>query len=167
MASGPSKPNLRPRVRPASEADDDAIRSWLSVVRAYHLCDALMARRLAVLGVKVAEHEIIANLRRDPGLTQQLLAQRCFSAKSHISALLTSLEERGWVRREPDPADARAKRLYLEPAGARIAERTVAVQAGIIAVMSEAVPAKTMLQVTGAMRALSTRLQALLDDGES
>ncbi len=161
MASRTSRPPVR-----ASSADDDAIRSWLAVVRAYHLCDALMSRRLAVLGVKLAEHEIIANLRREPGLTQQLLAQRCFSAKSHISALLTSLEERGWVRREPDPADARAKRLYLEPAGAKMAERTVAVQAAIVAVMAEAMPTKTMLQVTEGMRAVSARLEALIDSGE-
>lgn len=71
------------------------MRSWLSVVNAYHLCDALMTRRLAELGVRTPEHEILANLRRAPGITQQVLASRCFSAKSHISALLTLLEGRG------------------------------------------------------------------------
>ena len=104
------------------------MRSWLSVVNAYHLCDALMARRLGELGVRTPEHEILANLRRDPGIVQQVLASRCFSAKSHISALLTLLEGRGWVRREPDPADARAKRLFLAPQGERIAAKTAAMQ---------------------------------------
>ena len=59
-------------------------------------------------------------------------ASRCFSAKSHISGLLTLLEGRGWLRREPDPTDARAKRLYLEPMGERVAAQTAAVQAAVV-----------------------------------
>jgi DNA-binding MarR family transcriptional regulator len=147
-------------------ADEAATRSWLSVVRAYNLCDALMARRLGALGVRTAEHEILANLRREPGLSQQALAARCFTAKSHISALLTALEERGWLRREPDPADARAKRLFLEPAGARMAERTARVQEQVVATMSAAVSASALAQVQTAMSAVSERLQAEIDAGE-
>jgi DNA-binding MarR family transcriptional regulator len=150
------------RAAPAPAADSSSVRSWLSVVQAYHLCDALLARRLGALGVKTPEHEILANLRRDPGITQQTLAARCFSAKSHISGLLSALEERGWVRREPDPADARAKRLYLAPAGARMAERTVAAQAEVVALMAGAIPAAQMAEVTDAMQRVAERLQAAL-----
>ena len=72
----------------------------------------------AWLGQRLARQ----NQRVQPGEAgQQALAARCFSAKSHISGLLTELEQRGWVRREPDPADARAKRLYLQPAGEAVA----------------------------------------------
>ncbi len=147
-------------------SDDSATRSWLSVVRAYNLCDALMARRLGALGVRTAEHEILANLRREPGLSQQALAARCFTAKSHISGLLSDLEARGWVRREPDPADARAKRLFLAAAGARMAERTAQVQADVVALMSGATTAASMAQVQVAMTAVSEQLQAALDSGD-
>ena len=143
--------------------DGATVRSWLSVVRAYHLCDAVLARRLGALGVKTPEHEILANLRREPGITQQTLAGRCFSAKSHISGLLTALEERGWVQREPDPADARAKRLFLTAAGARMAERTAAVQAQVVATMANALTPEQMAQVTDAMQRLCESLQTLLD----
>jgi DNA-binding MarR family transcriptional regulator len=147
-------------------SDESATRSWLSVVRAYNLCDALMARRLGALGVRTAEHEILANLRREPGLSQQALAARCFTAKSHISGLLSDLEARGWVRREPDPADARAKRLFLAAAGARMAERTAQVQADVVALMSGATTAASMAQVQAAMTAVSEQLQAALDSGD-
>jgi len=146
-----------------SGIDSAAVRSWLSVVNAYHLCDTLMARRLGETGVRTPEHEILANLRRDPGITQQVLASRCFSAKSHISALLTLLEGRGWVRREPDPADARAKRLFLTPQGERIAARTAAVQAAIVAAMVEGETAATLGEVAEAMRRVGARLKAQLD----
>lgn len=149
--------------RRSTPADDDgATRTWLSVVRAYHLCSELMARRLSAVGVRMAEHEILANLRREPGLGQQALAARCFTAKSHVSGLLTDLEQRGWVRREPDPADARAKRLYLEPAGARMAERTAAVQAEVVALMTAGSTREDLAQVQAAMVAVSGRLQQAL-----
>lgn len=150
------------RASPPAASTDEAVRSWLSVVRAYHLCEALMSRRLGALDVKLAEHEILANLKREPGLTQQQLAQRCFSAKSHISGLLGSLEERGWVHREPDPADARAKRLFLAPAGQRLAERTAVVQASVVELMAGAVTPTALARVTESMRAVSESLEAAL-----
>jgi DNA-binding MarR family transcriptional regulator len=149
--------------RTGAGSDSAAVRSWLSVVNAYHLCDLLMARRLGELGVRTPEHEILANLRRDPGITQQVLASRCFSAKSHISGLLTLLEGRGWVRREPDPADARAKRLFLAPQGERIAELTATVQAAVVAAMVDGESAATLREVTEAMQRVGARLKAQLD----
>jgi DNA-binding MarR family transcriptional regulator len=157
-----------PAVRRTRSTDRDvdgaAVRSWLSVVNAYHLCDTLMARRLAEIGVRTPEHEILANLRREPGITQQVLASRCFSAKSHISGLLTLLEGRGWLRRVPDPADLRAKRLYLEPMGERIAAQTAAVQGAVVAVMVDGETAATLGEVARAMQRVSARLQAQLAD---
>lgn len=164
MKNASSPPPARRTRRTDTDIDGAAVRSWLSVVNAYHLCDALMARRLAELGVRTPEHEILANLRRDPGITQQVLASRCFSAKSHISGLLTLLEGRGWLRREPDPADARAKRLYLEPLGERIATQTAAVQAAVVAVMVDGETAATLVEVAAAMQRVSARLQAQLAD---
>jgi DNA-binding MarR family transcriptional regulator len=146
-------------------ADANAVKSWFSVVRAYNLCDALMVRRLAVLGVRLAEHEVLANLLREPGITQQSLAARCFSAKSHISGLLSQLEERGLVRRDTDPADARAKCLSLTPAGQALAQRTVAVQAQIIGLMAQAVPERDLAQVERAMKRVGVVLQAEIDGG--
>jgi DNA-binding MarR family transcriptional regulator len=151
-----TKPKKLPR------NDEEAIRSWLSVVRAYHLCSELMAQRLAALDVRTAEHEILANLRREPGLSQQTLAARCFTAKSHISNLLGEMESRGWVRREPDPADGRVKRLVLTVAGARLAERTAAVQAGVVALMTDGMPRQDLEQVRAAMANVGQRLDDAL-----
>ena len=143
-------------------AESDAVRSWLSVVRAYNQCDALMAQRLAVLGVRTAEHEVLANLLREPGITQQALAARCFSAKSHISGLLSQMAERGLVQREADPADARAKCLRLTRSGAALARRSGAVQAEIVALMAQALPARDLAQVERSMTRVSQALQLQL-----
>ena len=144
-----------------SSVDKQAVKAWLSVVRAYHLCDAVMATRLADLGVRTAEHEILANLVRDPGISQQVLAARCFTAKSHISALLRSLEERGLVRRDADPNDARARQLFVTRAGEALARRTLRAQSDIVQAMAEAVTPKDMAFIEAAMTRVSERLEAL------
>lgn len=145
---------------PPERAENQATRSWLAVVRAYHLCSELMAQRLGTLGVRTAEHEILVNLRREPGLNQQSLAARCFTAKSHVSHLIGSMEARGWVRREPDPVDGRVKRLVLAPAGALMAERTAAVQAEVVALMTDGLPRADLEQVRSSLAEVSRRLQA-------
>ena len=142
--------------------DTEAVRSWLSVVRAYNLCDALMAKDLAQVGLKTAEHEILANLLREPGLSQQALAERCFTAKSHISALLTSMQERGWLRRESDPQDARAKRLFLEDEGQRMASQGLRVQARVVSIMASASTPDQLRLVHEAMLPISAALDAQL-----
>jgi DNA-binding MarR family transcriptional regulator len=144
--------------------DDAALRSWLAVVRSYHLCDALMARRLGALGVRTPEHEILVNVQREPGIGQQVLAQRCFTAKSHISGLVGELQARGWLRREPDPQDARAKRLFLTAAGTAMAKTTAAVQADVVALMAAALTPAATTQVTAAMLKVGQALQAALDE---
>ena len=69
------------------------------------------------------------NLWRQPGLNQQALAAKCFTAKSHVSGLLRELEVKGWITRQGDPADGRVKRLSLTPAGEAVAALTAEVQA--------------------------------------
>jgi DNA-binding MarR family transcriptional regulator len=158
--TGKRSPNQTTKATPAPSPE--AVRSWLSVVRAYNLCDALMARELGKIGLRTAEHEVLANLLREPGLSQQVLAERCFTAKSHISALLTSMQDRGWLRRESHPHDARAKSLYLEPAGKVIAEQALRVQAQIVDVMAQAVSPEQLAQVHEAMLPVSAALEAQL-----
>ncbi len=159
----PAAPSrTRTPVRTRSTVEQAALSSWLSVVRSYHLCDALMARRLGEVGVRTAEHEILANLRREPGLSQQQVAQRCFSAKSHISALLKTMEEAGWVRREAHPDDARAWRLFLTAAGETLAERTLRVQAEVIGGMCDTETVADLRSVQVAMERVGQRLEAML-----
>ena len=144
--------------------ESDAVRSWLSVVRAYHLCESVMTQRLAAIGVRMAEHEVLANVLSRPGISQQALSARCFSAKSHISALIGQFEQRKLVRREPDPADARAKQLFLTRSGEALARKTAAIQAEVVRAMAEAVGDESQMRLVEAvMDRTSERLQALLD----
>lgn len=67
------------------------------------------------------------------------------------------------MRREPDPTDARAKRLFLEPEGERIAARTAAVQSAVVAAMIDGEKDAALREVTEAMRRVGAPLKAHLD----
>lgn len=138
-----------------------ATACWLSVVGAYLRCDAALGQRLAALGLRVPEHEVLVTLLGHPGLTQQALAQRCFVAKSGISMLLTRLQQRGLVRREADAADGRVWRLHLTARGATLAGKSRAVQDAVVQAMAAPVSAAELATVQSVMTRVSAALDAL------
>lgn len=158
----PRRRSATPRAIPAGD-QPSPVRSWLAVVRTYLLCDEVMALRLAPLGVRIAEHEVLANVHSDPGLSQQDLAARCFTAKSHVSALVVSLEQRGWLQREVDAADARVRRLHLTRSGQALARKTMAAQAAVVQAMAESMSAAELLGIESAMQRVALALEALRD----
>jgi DNA-binding MarR family transcriptional regulator len=138
-----------------------AVQSWLAVVRAYHLCDATLARRLAAIGLRTGEHEVLLNLLLAPGLTQQQLAQRCFVAKSGVSMLVTRMEQGGWLQRRADALDARMRRLFLTPQGQAQAGRGRAIQDEVVSTMTQGAPPAELALVTAAMQRASAALEQM------
>lgn len=137
-------------------------KAWLAVVRAYLLCDAVLAARLAAVGVKVGEHEVLINLARTPGMTQQDLAQHSFVAKSGVSMLLANMEQQGLVARKPDANDARVKRVYLSRAGAVLAAKSIKIQAELVDSMTSTFTDEELRMVELAMQRGSERLETML-----
>ncbi len=58
-----------------------------------------------------------AELRPAEGIAQAGLAERVGLSKQAVQQFLDQLESHGLVRREPDPADRRAKRVRITEAG--------------------------------------------------
>ena len=135
--------------------------AWLAAVRAYNLCEAVMTARLAAIGLRVGEHEVLATLASTPGITQQALAARCFVAKSGVSMLVAHMEKQGWVHRESDSADARVKRLSLTEAGMAVARETLQVQAEVVSAMVASASEADMEVVTRVMDRASEALEAM------
>ena len=126
-----------PEITPPDPADVRlATEAWLSVVQTYNQCSAALTRGLVPLGLSVLQHEILMNLLRTPGMSQQQLAERCFSAKSGISMQVAAFERDGVIERKVDPKDARARLLDLTSRGAELAEQALAVQTGIVDTMT-------------------------------
>jgi DNA-binding MarR family transcriptional regulator len=69
--------------------------------------------RVKGLGLTRSRWRVLAYLLRRDGMTQSELADELEISKASLGPLLDSLERQGWLRREEDERDRRAKRIYL------------------------------------------------------
>jgi DNA-binding MarR family transcriptional regulator len=78
---------------------------------------------LAAQDVSMWGYIVLTALAEEPVRTQAALADAIGADKTRIIGVLDDLQERGLIRREPDPADRRARLLALTPAGRRLHTR--------------------------------------------
>jgi len=125
--------------------------AWLSVARTAQLCHRQLSAALEPLGLEVAHYDVLANILRDEGLSQQVLARRLLVAKSNVSALLTVLERRAFIVRSKHASDARLRLISLTPEGRRITEQAMALQARIATLMLDVLTVEEAEAVRQAM----------------
>jgi DNA-binding MarR family transcriptional regulator len=70
-------------------------------------------RRVRSLGLTRSQWWVLNHLFRNDGVTQSELADILEVEKATLGRLLDRLETKGWVRRESDADDRRAKRVFL------------------------------------------------------
>ena len=66
---------------------------------------------------------VLSLLAERDGVSQQEICSRCYSDPSTIGALVRLMEVRGWVRRETDPHDGRARQVHLTAAGRELQQQ--------------------------------------------
>jgi DNA-binding MarR family transcriptional regulator len=117
MSEGADHGAEQPPVKWLTTAQVD---SWLSVVRLmtwlpWSIDQQL--RRDSNLGM--VEYQVMARLSQRPGRTLRMseLADLANASLSRLSHLVKRLEDRGFVRREPDPADGRFTNAILTDLG--------------------------------------------------
>lgn len=101
---------------------DDFAEVFAGFVRSFGLLEP--DRTPCGAAMSVAEAHALTILRESP-LHQGKLGALLHLGKSSASRLTDGLEERGWVRREPDPVDGRARLLVLTENGERVAAGVV------------------------------------------
>ncbi|MGB8692332.1 MAG: MarR family transcriptional regulator [Steroidobacteraceae bacterium] len=79
-------------------------------------------KALRPLGITRSQWWVLANLARDDStaMTQTELARVMDVGKVTLGGLIDRLESGGLVRRQPDPADRRAKRIVMTQKGSRL-----------------------------------------------
>ncbi|WP_330252101.1 MarR family transcriptional regulator [Nocardia sp. NBC_00565] len=81
---------------------------------------ALVAAELPVLerhGLTMWGYVVLLGLGDEPVYTQAALAKKIRADKTRIIGVLDELQQRGLIRRDPDPADRRARLVSLTPTG--------------------------------------------------
>ena len=123
--------------------DHPRFRSWIGVARACQLMQQAVTRAIADLGIKPPHLDILVNLYRFDGISQQELARKLLVGRSNMSMLLPQLEKRGLIERNPDAKDKRVLRLYLTEKGeATLMQALKAYTALIDRVMASSSPAQ-------------------------
>jgi DNA-binding MarR family transcriptional regulator len=76
-------------------------------------------------GLSIAQFDVLVQLSREEGITQQMLAERLMVTKGNVCGLIDRMSESGLVERRADPDDRRANLLHLTAAGRARAEEIV------------------------------------------
>jgi MarR family transcriptional regulator for hemolysin len=72
-----------------------------------------MQARMSEDSLTQAQWRALAHLALQEGCSQAVLAERLDIKPITLTRLIDKLAEAGWVKRQPDPEDRRAVRLYL------------------------------------------------------
>jgi len=148
--------------------DHPRFRSWIGVARACQLMQQAVTRAIAELGIKPPHLDILVNLYRFQGISQQELARKLLVGRSNMSMLLPQLEKRGLIERNPDAKDKRVLRLSLTAAGRALTEQAMTIQTGLIERILSQTPEDRCFQVAEAMEDIIHILQTMetSEDGE-
>lgn len=82
----------------------------------------------AGLGLTPALARLLYHVNRAPGCRQAELAARLDVSPVTLGRMIDRLVARGYVRREPDPEDRRAVRVYVAARGAPLIARMIEVE---------------------------------------
>lgn len=109
-----------------------AVMAWVRLARIAQKIDRASAAAFAGAGLSVAQFDVIAQLGRGEGITQQELADRLLVTKGNISQLIGKMERRGLISR---CQEGRANALHLTPEGKRLFATVVPAQEARIAAL--------------------------------
>ncbi len=89
--------------------------------RAHQLAVAIFMEETAGFDITPVQFAILNALIDDPGEDQVTLAKRVAFDAATSGSVITRLESKGLIRREPDEADKRRKLLWITPEGEQAA----------------------------------------------
>jgi MarR family transcriptional regulator for hemolysin len=76
--------------------------------------------RARPLGLTLSQCKVLVYLGRNEGISQSKLGELTEIEPMNLVRILDHMESEGWLERRPDPADRRARRLFLQPRSASL-----------------------------------------------
>ncbi|KRB60244.1 MarR family transcriptional regulator [Rhizobium sp. Root708] len=146
--------------------DHPRFRSWIAVARACQLMQQSLGRSLAELDIKTPHLDIMINLYRFEGISQQELARKLLVGRSNMSMLLPQMEKRGLIERRGDEKDKRVLRLFLTTEGREITEKAMVMQTDLIERVLSPEPIEQCMAMADSMERIIRVLQKDLVDDE-
>ena len=108
---------------------------WLQLIRTYDSLQGEAASHLQKHGLTLPQFEVLSTLAISSCTNQQELAERLQVTKGNLVGLIDRLDERGWVKRVPDPEDRRVNKVQLTAAGKEVLEQVYPEQMAAVNLM--------------------------------
>lgn len=109
--------------------------------RAHFKAEEIFAATFAGEGVTPRQKAALVLLYQEPGISQNLLAERLAMDRNTVAEMVKRMHSAGLIERTPSPADARAYQLYVTAAGKdvlrRVMPRDVVVEDQLLACLPE------------------------------
>lgn len=112
--------------------ENPRFRNWVAIIRAEKAIVRELTKALIPFGLKIAQLDLMMNVYRHPGISQQELARRLLVGRSNITMLVPDLEKLGLITRDNDANDKRVMRLSLTSQGETLLLQALEVYAGLI-----------------------------------
>lgn len=84
-------------------------------------------QKARVIGLTRAQCSVLFRLSMQEGMNQARLAELMEMEPISLARLVDRMEQAGWIERRADPADRRARRLYMTAKAKPVYERMIAV----------------------------------------
>ena len=104
-------------------SDEMPLARLLGIVLQHYY--ATLNERLRPFGLSAGQVPVMLSLAVCQNVTQEALARHFHVDKGAVARAARRLEEGGFIRRETDPADRRAVRLFLTAEGERVVPEVV------------------------------------------
>jgi len=109
-----------------------SVLAWIHLLRIHHQVQRRESAQLAEYNLTLPQFDVLAQLAREEGITQQTLADRLLVTKGNVCGLMERMAEQSWIERRADPDDRRAYMLYLTPQGNTLARQVLPAQNRLI-----------------------------------
>ena len=120
-------------------------------------------KALRPLGVTRSQWWVLANLSRHNGggMMQTELSKVMDVGKVTLGGLIDRLEASGYVQRQPEPGDRRAKRLVMTPKGVKLLGQIQKVGAVVNSEIMSGISAKDILRAENLLHKMQQKLIAM------
>ena len=143
--------------------DNPRFRNWIALIRAERAVVRELTRALAPLDLKIGQLDVLMNILRHPGSSQQEVARKLLVGRSSITMLAPQLEEKGLINRVADCNDKRVIRLHLTPDGEALLSKALRIYCDIL----ERVMAQSTTSECEALGEQMRRIEAALGGHDS
>lgn len=148
---------------PASRSDVQSLA--LALHDAARLLRSEFERRARQKRLSLMQWRALGMLAREDGITQTALAARIEASPMTMSDILDRLEALGYVTREPDPSDSRAKLARITPAAQETVGEMREIAQEVYALALAGIPAEDQATLLRGLNRIAANLDPAADKG--